>query len=776
MRRPLSADKWISRISGSSLAFLTAVAILATGNGRAEEQRQQPAKAAAAEFVGSTECASCHKAEHSDWMSSQHHAAMQLANETAVLGNFANAKFAKDGSDTTFFKKGNTYWVRTEGPDEKPGEFEIRYTFGVYPLQQYLLELPKGRLQAFGIAWDTRPKEAGGQRWYDLYPDRKLKTGNPLHWTGIDQNWNYQCASCHSTNLQKNYDRSTGAFKTTWSEISVGCEACHGPASKHLEWAKSGAGASYDHAGFAFSLDERKGVGWPVDSTGQAHRSQPLKSQKEIAVCATCHSRREQFSSLPEDIGRLFDAFRPTSLEAGLYFADGQQHDEVYTYASFLQSRMHAAGVTCADCHNPHSGKVRLEGNALCGQCHAPERFDVPEHHHHLAGASGSKCASCHMPTRTYMGVDARHDHSIRIPRPDRTISLGAPNACNQCHTDKSAAWARDAIKVWYPTANPGAQTFAEALALGDQRAPGAQVALQDIATSQIASSIAKASALERLSLFPSSSAIEVASQALKSDDPMVRSAAIAVVATTDDATKVRLLVPLLKDPTKMVRMDAASALAGRPASTLDPADRPTFEKALQDYVDAQMFNAERPEASLNLGNLYRTQGKIDEARQAYEHAIVIDPSFVAAAVSLADLMRSSNDERSAEALLRRTLDANPNSGPVEHALGLSLVRQHRANDAIIYLSKAATDAPDDSQYSYVFAVALHDTGKPADAIKTLKGALSRHPYDRDLLLTLAAYEYERGNKADTVKYLTLLRQLEPERNDIAQMLNSISR
>lgn len=767
--------KLIRIATGALLAFLAAGAAVADDGPRAEDLPHQSAMGASSLFVGSQQCAACHKAEHAEWMSSQHHAAMQEANDTTVLGNFDNAKFVKDGNETTFFKKDNKYWVRTEGPDGSLGDFEIRYTFGVYPLQQYLIALPKGRFQAFGIAWDARAKEAGGQRWYDLYPDRKLTAGTPLHWTGIDQNWNYQCAWCHSTNLQKNYDRATGAFKTTWSEINVGCEACHGPASKHLEWAKTGGSSPYKHAGFSFSLDERKGAGWPMTPSGQAHRSTPLKSHKEIGVCAACHSRREQFSALPQDIGQLFDAFRPTTLDAGLYYSDGQQRDEVYTYGSFLQSKMYAAGVTCSDCHNPHSGKVRLTGNALCGQCHAPERFDVPAHHHHPANSDGAKCTSCHMPTTTYMGVDARHDHSMRIPRPDRTISLGTPNACNQCHTDKTAAWARDAVKSWYPSPNPGAQSFAEAFELGDQAAPGAQVALQDVAASESVSAIAKASALTRLARLPSSASVAIAERSLKSDNPMVRSAAIPIIAASNNPTKIALLTPLLSDPTRMVRIDAARALAGAPATTLDAADRKAFDMARQEYIDAQLFNAERPEALTNLGNLYQMEGDIAGARKAYEQAIAVDPTFVAAAISLSDVIRTSGDESGAEALLRRTLEGNPNSGPVEHALGLSLVRQRRMDEAITYLSKAAADTPEDTQFSYVLAVALHDAGKSDRAIETLKAALSRHPYDRNLLWTLAAYDYERGNRADAVKYLTLLSQLEPGRTDIIRLLNSLS-
>jgi predicted CXXCH cytochrome family protein len=371
----------------------------------------------------------------------------------------------------------------------------------------------------------------------------------------------------------------------------VGCEACHGPGSNHVTWAtKSNGWEKFDQhgKGFAQSFDERKSVNWPMGENGQATRSVPRSSAKEIQVCAGCHARRQQFSDDPESVSHLFDAFRPSLLEAGLYHVDGQQRDEVYNYGSFLESRMHAAGVTCSDCHNPHTGKLRQTGNALCGQCHAAERFDTSAHHHHAPNSKGAQCAECHMPTTTYMGVDGRRDHSMRIPRPDRTVLLGTPDACNQCHTDKSAKWAVDAIKTWYPKPNLGAQDFAEAFNRGDMGAPGAQAALIAIAGSNAESPMARASAMARLIRFPSPQILEFAGRSLQIDDPQVRAAAVSVIAEADPETRRSLLVPLLRDDTRLVRMDAARAIAGEAEQNLSADDRVLFEKALTEYVDAQ--------------------------------------------------------------------------------------------------------------------------------------------------------------------------------------------
>ena len=472
-----------------------------------------------------------------------------------------------------------------------------------------------------------------------LYPDQVVKSGDPLHWTGIDQNWNYQCAWCHATNLQKNYDAKARTFQTTWSELGAGCESCHGPASDHVAWATLGEPAREDK-GLLVRFDERRGVTWPMGDNGQASRSVPRTTAKEIEVCATCHARRQQFSSDPASLASLTDAFRPATLDVGLYHADGQQRDEVFNYGSFLQSKMHAAGVTCSDCHNPHSGKLRQTGNAVCGQCHAPEKFDSGAHHHHGEGTAGSRCTACHMPATTYMGVDARHDHSMRIPRPDRSILLGTPNACTMCHAGKTATWARAAIKGWYPNPKPGAQDFAEAFDLADRGAPGGSAVLLKVASSPTSSAIARASALARLGRAPSADALDLAVQSLKIEDPLVRNAAISIIAVADAATRAKALAPLLRDPSRLVRMDAARALAGQPETMLSGDDRAAFEAALLEYIDAQKHNAERPEAQANLAGLYHDRGRAEEARTAYRTAIGLDPTFGTLAPGRGDGLR----------------------------------------------------------------------------------------------------------------------------------------
>jgi hypothetical protein len=197
-------------------------------------------------------CAACHAKENAAWQGSRHRAAMQVADAKTMLGNFNGARFTYAGVTSTFSKRDGKFLVRTDGPDGKLHDYEARYTFGVDPLQQYLIEVPDGRLQALSIAWDVERK-----RWFHLYPKERVDSADELHWTRPSQNWNYMCADCHSTALRKNYDAVADRFRTQWSEISVGCEACHGPGSAHVAWGNA------RHDGKAYADDGSKGLAAP---------------------------------------------------------------------------------------------------------------------------------------------------------------------------------------------------------------------------------------------------------------------------------------------------------------------------------------------------------------------------------------------------------------------------------------------------------------------------------------------------------------------------------
>ena len=721
-------------------------------------------------FVGAQTCGGCHPQEYAAWAGSDHARAMQSASDATVLGDFADRRFVYGAIASTFFRREGRYMIRTDGPDGKLADFEIKYTFAVRPLQQYLIELDGGRLQALSIAWDARPREAGGQRWFHLYPSEKIDYRDELHWTRRQQNWNYMCADCHSTNVRKGYDAATARYATTWSEINVACEACHGPGSRHVAWAGAGRpGQTYDakeSQGLTVLLRERRGAQWAIDpSSGNAKRNVPRVTAIELGVCAQCHARRSQISS-DYAAGRPFlDHYLPAMLTPPLYWSDGQQREEVYTWGSFLESRMHAAGVTCSDCHEPHGQKLHAPGNQVCVRCHASAKYDVPAHHFHRAGGGGAECAGCHMPATRYMLIDPRHDHSLRVPRPDQSVALGVPNACTRCHADRKPAWAAAKVQAWYGRTPAGYQQFAEAFHAAETDAGAAARQLAAISRDPREPAIVRASALARFprDLTRSPADVDAVKHALGDADPLVRRAAVTALDSLPPDQRIAHATPLLSDPARLVRLEAARVLAVIRPETLDPTSRAAYERAAAEFVAAQRVNDDRPESRTNLGTYFATRGRATAAETEFRAALALDPTFVPAYVNLADLYRAEQREPDVRRVLVEGLTAVPDDASLHYALGLALVRAQRTAEGLTHIERAAARAPDNARFVYTYAVSLHSTGKPREAIAVLEKLLRSRPNDRDVLMALVAFNRDQGAREPALRYAERLAAQYPD-------------
>ncbi|HSA46185.1 MAG TPA: tetratricopeptide repeat protein [Candidatus Competibacteraceae bacterium] len=746
-------------------------------------------------YVGAQTCAQCHAVEYQHWQGSQHAQAMQPATEQTVLGDFKDASFSYGGVTSTFFRRDGKFMARTDGPDGQLQDYEIAYTFGVYPLQQYFIGFPDGRYQALGIAWDSRLQDQGGQRWFHLYPDQNLTHRDPLHWTGAQQNWNYMCAECHSTNLRKNYDPQLKRFNTTWSEINVSCEACHGPGANHVVWAKKERDwQKLDSTkGLTIALDERRsllfkfrmlamkglnlattalnmhqppGVLWTANpATGGAPRS--TIASRELELCARCHSRRGQFWEDYVFSQPLLDTHRLSLLTPDLYYPDGQMKDEVFNHGSFLQSKMQAKGVSCSDCHEPHSGQLRAAGGKVCLQCHIAAKYESPQHHFHPAHSKGADCVACHAPATTYMVVDPRHDHSFRIPRPDLSVTLGVPNACTKCHSDQPAQWAADQVKKWYGQVPSGHQQFAEALHAGHIDAAGAPELLRALLKNTDQPNIARASGVALLGDRLNPAAFEAIRPLLTDPDPLLRSTAARALEALPPELKVRYLLSLLNDPVRLVRIEAARVLATVPKETLNEQQCLAIQRGVAEYIASEQTNADRPESFLNIGLIHVDQRQFEKAEDAYRAALELQPDFTQAAVNLADLYRLQGRDADGEKTLHQALALDPQNAAARHALGLLLIRQKRLPEALTALAEAAQRGGDNARYGYVYAVALTSAGQGPKAIEELETVLQRHPNDRDSLLALVALQRDAGNLEAARNAARRLATLEPDSPEV---------
>lgn len=713
-------------------------------------------------FVSNEQCAECHEEEFTAWRGSHHDLAMQPAAEETVLGDFEDATFDYYGFTSTFFRRNESFVVRTEGPGGAPDEYEVLYTFGVEPLQQYLVAFPGGRLQCLPLAWDT-----GRKRWFHLYPNERITHDDPLHWTGHYQNWNLMCAECHSTNLRKNYDMVSDSYRTEWDEINVSCQACHGPGEAHVEWARLLPEGATPRPG------EHKLV---VDYTQGDSRYQ-------VDTCARCHSRRHQVS--PDNLhGRPFmDDFQVATLREGLYHADGQILDEVYVYGSFVQSKMYERGVRCTDCHNAHTLQLKGEGNTTCVECHQlrpPERFptlkprnyDSPDHHFHPAGSESARCVNCHMSERVYMVVDPRRDHSFRIPRPDLSVRLGTPNACNDCHEGETAEWAADAVAKWYPQ-SVRAPHYAAAIIGGRQEKPGAESELIQLAEDWKQPAIARATALELLEGM-GSGALRAMEGLARDEDALVRTKAVAGLDWLPPLEQAAALAAALSDPIRSVRIEAARILAGAPREMLRPEEQEAFDAALNEFRETQIANADTPGANLNLGIMHSGMGDLEAAEKCYRRAIRQDKSFLPAQVNLVTLLNQTGRNEEAETILRAAIAQAPDNGELRYSLGLLLAEENRLTEAAHSLGEAVELMPSRARVRYNFALALQHLGRAPEAESELLRAHNDAPEDAAIVNALVILYIQQQRLREARVYAMKLVELAPGQPGPRQMLTQI--
>jgi tetratricopeptide (TPR) repeat protein len=691
-----------------------------------------------ATFVGSKKCMDCHKAEYDKWRNSDHDRAMDVASDKTVLGDFNSAEVEFHGVASRFYHRGKKFFVHTRGPEGKMGEFEITHTFGWYPLQQYLVPFAGGRLQCLPIAWDVKKK-----RWYHLYPRAPIDPKDWLYWTNAGQNWNGMCAECHSTNLKKNYDIHSDSYNTTWSEIDVSCEACHGPASRHVKWAELPDMARPQIANYELVV-QTKG----------------MDSRQQVELCAPCHSRRAILGDYTHAEADLLDSMLPSLLTPELYFVDGQILEEVYVYGSFTQSKMYSRDVRCSDCHDVHSLHRVKEGNALCLQCHRAAVYDTRTHHFHkqkgqpgdpiksadgkilYAVGSGAQCVQCHMPQRTYMVIDERADHSLRIPRPDLSMKLGTPNACNRCHFDKSNQWANNYITNWY---GPGRRAhYGTIIAEGRNRAQHVHQDLLKLAADPLYPVIVRSTVLSLLADYPGRETSRAYASALMDDEALIRRTAVGNIHVADSQRQTARLASMLYDPVKAVRTEAARRMTEIADARLNAAQKKTFHSDLKEYKESMRYSADFAFGRYNLANLYVALNQPDKAVESFRAALKIDNLFYPAKVNLAMLYNRMGKKSAAETLLREVAMAHPEIYDVQYSLGLLLAEEKKHGRAVYYLKRAAKGLPQSARIHYNLGLLLQQLKQDADAQASLLKALELEPDNLDYLYVLADFYLKR--------------------------------
>lgn len=767
-----------------------------------------------AKFVGRSSCIECHQQQADLFHGSHHDLAMDVANETTVRANFDNQSLTHFGVTSTFFKRDDKFFVNTEGPNGEMRDFEIKYVFGYEPLQQYMVELNRaahleedevGQVQVLRLCWDTI-----GKRWFYLTPPdvkEKLEPDDPLHWTGITMRWNTSCADCHSTNLKKNFDAITKTFSTTFSEIDVSCEACHGPGSHHVELER-----------------HRSWFNNPKETGLVSLKTADAKTQ--IEMCATCHSRRLKLSDGFTATCSFDDYFACELLMDHTYHGDGQIKDEVYVYGSFVQSKMYHEGIRCTDCHDPHSAKVKKLGNDLCTSCHAHPagKYDTPLHHHHQIGSTGSLCVECHMPATTYMEVDPRRDHSLRVPRPDLSVKFGVPNACTGCHLDSTKlpedsqvgikqyldwitraedgdeivkaelervnALMDDAVKSWFPTPHYDDSHYYARLAASSIESEEMEQILIALMDSPAAPSITRATAAIRTLEFRSDETLRAALNILNTRDaraivgafPRIESAMNRQIdylrytnSRKEPIEKIRryasAVANFLTFESLEVRLAACRTLAGIPleirSDVLSGQQIQEFETARDEYLESLKVENDRAASWAVISTLKLSDNDLNGAIEAIRRAISLDESTSGLRSQLASLLsqQTQNIQQDARQQAQEGNTSNLQQlqeRMVELLTEISELRE-RDHELILVELKRAEGFPGAHHLYYRVAMSYYLRGETDLTLQYLNQAIELEPDNEIYLLALATFYKSQGDWQKTSEYVDRLLQQDPE-------------
>jgi len=706
-------------------------------------------------YAGSASCRECHEVAYKNWMDSNHGLAERDYRKDMDEKAFSPKQTLVHGKDTSeaFLDADGLAKILTRGLGNERRVYPVTRVIGNNPLRQFLIPAPGGRLQTCDVSYDPKKNEL-----FDVYGEEERNPGDWGAWTGQGMNWNSMCAGCHNTRLRKNYEPAKNSYQTKMAEMSVGCEACHGPMKDHVQWQKN-----------------------PPPGMTKGSKDPTIKRQTRdqmLETCAACHARRAEITGDLVPGESFYDHFSLTVTDdTDTYHPDGQVRDEDYEYASFLSSRMGHVGIRCVDCHEPHSAKRLIPDNLLCMRCHMGGTqppatvVDPATHGHHKAGSTGNDCTSCHMPVTNYMQRHPRHDHGFTIPDPLLTKEFGTPNACNRCHADKDADWSLKYTNEWYgEKMNRPTRTRAMLVARARRGEPAARDGLiQLLKTEAIAAWRASiCHLLERWSMEPDTT--NALLDQLKDASPLVREAAVRSLnhpARQHNETVTKALQPLLDDPSRSVRVAAAWALIGN----LD-----LNSKAGRELVHMLDLNADQPTGRMQLSQFAFLRGDSASAIKQIRKAIEWDPNSPPFHHDLAILLSTTGDTQGAIKSLEEAIRLAPDEPEFTYKLALAWNEAGNMKKSADLLRKTVQLDPRNARAWYNLGLALNGMNQPQEAVGALLKGETADPSDSAIPYARATILARHGQKQAAIEAATRALQIRPDFPEAIQLIGSLSR
>lgn len=700
-----------------------------------------------ARYGGSASCRECHEEAYQLWRASNHGLAERIPLPHREDPAFVPAQTFKHASQqTTVRKDGDRYEVITPGLGGTNGPFVVERIIGNNPLVQFLTPFPGGRWQTLEASWDPVSNE-----WFNVYGREDRRPGEWGHWTGRGMNWNSMCAVCHNTRLRKNYDPASDTFHTTMVEMTVGCEACHGPMKDHVLWQK------------------KFGDKVPDPTITKLTREQMYHT------CASCHSRRMEITG-DFHPGEAYDDHHLLSIvdETDTWYPDGQNWDEDYEYTAFLGSRMHLKGVRCVDCHDFHSAKVRLPGNWMCLACHAVGttnaiQIDPVKHSFHSETNSGNLCTGCHMPQTPYMQRHWRHDHGFTIPDPVLTKEFNIPNACNRCHKDKTVDWSIEYVEKWYGAKmdRPYRQRARIVARAKQLDAAAVEPLLAMLATNEIPYWRAVAAGM----LDPWMDQPRVIGGllgALSHTNALVRGNVIRTLAPLAEAGNEAVRAALraaLEDPVRGVRYQAASALR---------ADLQTHSLAGSELWHSLQHNADQPVGQMQLGSWSLARGDAAAALRHYETAVQWDAYSPGLRHEYAVVLSMAGRTREAVDQLREAIRLAPNEAEYHYKLALALNESGDAPGTVASLEEAVRLDPAHGRAWYNLGLARSGVGDLSGSVQALLRAETLLPNDPRPPYALATVLARAGDASGAREAARRALNINPAYGEAAALLRAL--
>jgi len=730
--------------------FTVVVPLLMESCGSREHKNPDGTQKKPVTYAGSSACKSCHSSEYKDWTKSDHFRAMLPAIDSTVLGDFNNTSYSADGVTSTFFKRDGKFYINTQGDDGKNHDYQVLYTFGYFPLQQYLIAFPGGRLQATRVSWDAREK-----KWFHQYAGRNIHHRDWLHWTGTSQNWNTMCASCHSTDLKKNYDYQQDAFTTTWKDVNVGCETCHGPGSTHIELVNSADYKNNENA---------------VRNTGLIYAKE-TNPQIQLNTCAPCHARKSDLSGELAHSGEIMDDMIPQIISDEFYFADGQIEEEDYEYGSFAQSKMFQNNIRCSNCHNPHSGKLLIAGNSLCLSCHKPS-YNTAEHHFHGINNEGAQCINCHMPTKTFMGIDHRRDHSFRIPRPDQSVRYGTPNACNKCHNGKSATWAANSIVKWYGPKRR--YHFSDDLLPGSQLTGKSEAHLIKLLNDTLQPEIARATAANYLGSIQTQPSADALLSALKDKKALVLYHALRSLENFPPDIWHQTAYHNLTDKVRAVRIAAADLYHRLPPEAIPPSAKNAYTAADMENRKYLQYQTDFAVGNIMLAD-YELQGNDQlNAITHYIRGLKKDSLMNYARLNLSAAYSGAGKNPEALRTLKEAVAIDPSNDRIYYNLGLLYYELGDILSALENFQKGVVLGSVDTGLYYNYGLLLQQQGKAKEAEQVLLKGYAIDPGALNVNYALAFFYMNQNVPQKAKKHAVVLRERDPNNPEYQALFRSL--